>query len=94
VTNHWPGLIAMSIVLVIAMILVAWGAFTLGNPRRPYPRRPLPYPRHKRNPAHAVPNQAIKPHLASGYVTTRKLRSWTLVSDEISKARARERSHG
>lgn len=92
--NNWPGLIALSVVLVLAMILVAWAAFTLGDPPRLYPRRPLPYPRHQRHPAHAVQDQANPPHLASGYVTTRKLRSWTLVSDEIRKARARERSHG
>lgn len=72
---NWYALGALAAVLFLAMFLTTWAAATLGNPR-PLPRRPLPYPRHKRNPTHAVPDQAIKPHLASGYVVTRKMRSW------------------
>lgn len=72
---NWYVLGLLAAVLLLAMLLTAWAAATLGNPK-PLPRRSLPYPRHKRNPTHAVPDQAIKPHLASGYVVTRKMRSW------------------
>lgn len=40
--------------LLVAMILVAWAAFTLGDPARPLPRRPLPYPKHRTIPKHAA----------------------------------------
>lgn len=58
--NNWPGLIAMAVVLVIAMSLVAWAAFTLGDMPRPMPRRPLPYPRGVRHPRHARGKQTIE----------------------------------
>lgn len=66
--TDWPTLFVLSAVLVLAMILVAWAAFTLGDPPEDKPRRPLPYPRHARHPA------GRDQHMASGYVTTRKLR--------------------
>lgn len=75
--NNWPGLIAMSVVLVVAMILVAWAAFTLGDPPRSKPRRPLPYPRHQLHPRHAVEDQGeaeLQGRLVAGYVVTRELR--------------------
>jgi len=74
--NNWPGLIAMAIVLVIAMILVAWAAFTLGDLPRPMPRRPLPYPRHQLHPRHAVEDQGateFQERLVAGYVVTRRI---------------------
>jgi hypothetical protein len=74
--NNWPALIALSLLLVLAMALVAWAAFTLGDPPVPKPRRPLPFARHARHPRNAPPAGSDKPesHMASGYVTTRKLR--------------------
>lgn len=80
---NWPALFALSAVLVLAMSLVAWAAFTLGDPPHVYPRRPLPYPRHQLHPRHAVPDQAkqqMQGRLVAGYVVTREQR------------RARERS--
>lgn len=38
---------------LVAILLVAWAAFTLGNPARDLPRRPLPYPKHRTIPKHA-----------------------------------------
>lgn len=74
--NNWPVLIAMSVVLVLAMVLVAWAAFTLGDPPESKPRRPLPYPRHQLHPRHAVEDQAtaeLQGRLVAGYVVTRRL---------------------
>ena len=76
--NNWPGLIAMAVVLVIAMILVAWAAFTLGDPLEKEPRRPLAYPRHQLHPRHAVEDQGVaqmQGRLVAGYVVARKARS-------------------
>lgn len=74
--NNWPGLIALSVVLVVAMVLVAWAAFTLGDPPENKPRRPLPYPRHQLHPRHAVEDQGVaydQRRLVAGYVVTREL---------------------
>jgi hypothetical protein len=79
--NNWPALIALSVVLLVAMILVAWAALTLGNPKRsygsrplPYPKKSLEYPRHQRD-SGRLPVQ--DQHLASGYVTTRRIKIWS-----------------
>lgn len=75
--NNWPALIALSILLAVAMCLVAWAAFTLGNPKRSYPRRPLPYPKKRlAHPRHQRQAQVEDQHLASGYVTTRRIKVW------------------
>ena len=79
--NTWPALIALSLLLFVALCLVAWAAFTLGNPKRPYPRRPLPLPKKRKKAALAHPRhqrqaQVEDQHLASGYVTTRRIKVW------------------
>jgi hypothetical protein len=47
-------LVGLSLLLIVAMILVAWAAFTLGDPARgELPRRPLPFPKKRTIPRHA-----------------------------------------